>query len=98
MENVKNNALAEGIAKSLDRMRTDNACPMRHVAARLMPPFSTASHASRHPEGHTMKSPARKRLRDSKRITERKEVEMTQPKERVNTGHSGSVVRKETLT
>ena len=79
MENVKNKPLAEGNAKSLDCMRTDNTCPTLHDAARLMPSFSTASHSSRHCEGYTMESPSRKRLRDSKKITERKEVEITRP-------------------
>jgi hypothetical protein len=59
MEQVKNKALPEENATSLDLMRTDNACPMHHLAARLISPFSSASHSRRHSEGHNMKSPAR---------------------------------------
>ena len=77
MDQVKTKTLAEGIARSLRRMRADNACPLLHNAARLTRPLSTASLSRRDSEGNTMKSRARKTLKDSNKITERREVDLS---------------------
>ena len=77
MDQVKPKTLAEGIARSLRRMRTDNACPVLHNAARLTRPFSTAPLSRRDSEGYTIKSPARKTLRDLTTIVETREAEVT---------------------
>ncbi len=77
--NGNTNTLEDGIAESLDSMPTDNVRPTVHNPARLIPHFSTASHARCCVGGQHHETPGHKR---AQRVQEDKPREVESSKTR----------------